>query len=172
MSSLGNQSEKNSNNKFSDNVPLAQHEIWKEKYESLVTEHENLVKEHETLIKTLELIEKHEITLEDLVKKKQREALVGKEEIEKFDKEIGERKKMQEMLDKDLEYLKSCEETVMNGMSSGPSGARVADKRNVNKFESQEDVIEISDDDERTQSESNVGNCNSSHKNLEYSFIL
>jgi len=34
------------------------------------------------------------------------------------------------------------------------------------------DVIEISDDDERTQSESNVGNCNSSHKNLEYSFIL
>ncbi|CAH8275574.1 unnamed protein product [Arabidopsis lyrata] len=172
MSSLGDQSE--NNNKISDNVPLAQHEILKGKYESLVTEHENLVKEHETLIKTLELIEKtHQITVEDLVKKKERESLVGKEEIEKFDNEIAEIKKMQEMLDKDIEYLKSRGETEVNGMSSGPSSARDAEKkRNLSKFASKEDVIEISDDDEGDQSESNIGNSNSSHKNIEYSFKL
>ncbi|XP_024004505.1 uncharacterized protein LOC18030828 [Eutrema salsugineum] len=153
-----NNSEKKKNKPL-ESVLLAEHELLKEKYETMT-------REHETLIKTLELIEKkHGFTLEDL-EKKQRESVVAKEEVEKWVKIFGQLQKKLEKVEKDIEDMKSFDETEMNGVDSG--NAAPAENLNVNrKTVSIGGVIEISDDDEENQSGSNRG-----HSNKEYYFTL
>ncbi|ESQ54972.1 hypothetical protein EUTSA_v10027527mg, partial [Eutrema salsugineum] len=105
-----NNSEKKKNKPL-ESVLLAEHELLKEKYETMT-------REHETLIKTLELIEKkHGFTLEDL-EKKQRESVVAKEEVEKWVKIFGQLQKKLEKVEKDIEDMKSFDETEMNGVDS------------------------------------------------------
>lgn len=99
------------NNNSSKNVSIAEHKILKAKYEALN-------KEHETLIKTLELLEiTHGFTLENL-EKMQREASVGKKEIEKWKNKYVEIEKRLEKIEKGIEDLVSLD-FEKNGMDSG-----------------------------------------------------
>lgn len=133
MSSRWDQSEKRfNNNKSSETVPIAEHKILKDKYESLLIE-------HESLIKTLELLEKtHGFTVDDLVNK-QGEALERKEEIAKWDNKFGEMQKKLETVEKNIEYIMAVDDdNDMNNVISGSAGP--AKKPNVMNSVSKEGI--------------------------------
>ncbi|CAH2078140.1 unnamed protein product [Thlaspi arvense] len=132
-------------------VLFAEHEMLKDKYETLRTE-------HETLMKT------HIYTLNDLAKK-QREALVAKEDVEKWENKFGELQTKLEKVENEIQDLMTLDETQMNGVDS--VCAAVAENLNVNSNNVPNNVIEISDDDGGNQSESDRG-----HSNTEYSFYI
>ncbi|XP_010448657.1 PREDICTED: uncharacterized protein LOC104731090 [Camelina sativa] len=155
MSSRWDKSEKRCN-KSSETVPIAEYNILKDKYESLVIENENL-------IQTLELLEKtHGLTVDEIVEKQGQE-LERKEEIAKLSNKYGEMQKKLETFEKDLEFIMSVDNDITEMMGGGEASgsARPAKKP---KVDTKEDVIMLSDDEEGNQRETKGRHRNSSHQ--------